>query len=571
MVLAQGIGPDEVRVGSKPYVAPTAAVLRAQANLVEVGIVVRDEHGNTIGSLKQADFTIEDNGKPQQLNGFTIVKRVLAASAQAGSSPASSKGTEASTSNSAPQPAQPPRFVALYFDDVHTLQGDLRRTQLAAEGFIRNGLTAGDRVAIFTSSSSQTLDFTDGKERLIATIEQLKSRPRMSENGLAVCPRIAPYQAYLIVIGDHAAFEGAHEQAIQCNCRDVDNDSQQCYQSQDIAIRNQAEQTWDLAKGLSQNTLGAIEGVVEFLAKEPGTRTLVLASSGFLSGQLEQDRDRILDEALRAGVVINTLDAKGLYAESPGPKIGELSNLNHVGAAPAQSNFDVISLGDRLSTTAAAMADFSEATGGRYFHNDNDLGEGYRELAAAPDESYLLAFSPQSLKPDGSYDKLKVQVSAPGHFVVQARPGYFAPTKEAERQPAQLSKLDAAVLALDEVKDVPVSVTSRAEKSKSGAPALSVQVHVDLHGLPFQQQKDRHVQKFMFVVALFDAQGNFVTGKEGDMNLALKDASLARLTESGINAGMVLDAAPGAYRLRVVVQETVEGKLSASSAPVEIR
>ena len=40
---------------------------------------------------------------------------------------------------------------------------------------------------------------------------------------------------------------------------------------------------------------------------------VLLASSGFVSGTLEMEQDQLTEQALHANVVINALDAKGLY------------------------------------------------------------------------------------------------------------------------------------------------------------------------------------------------------------------------------------------------------------------
>jgi VWFA-related protein len=83
-----------------------------------------------------------------------------------------------------------------------------------------------------------------------------------------------------------------------------------------------------------------------------------------------------------------------------------------------------------MMTLTAAMADFAVGTGGRFFHNRNDLNAGYYSLAAAPETEYLLGFVPGKEEFKAKFHKLKVTVSAPGKLNVQARPGYFAPTKE---------------------------------------------------------------------------------------------------------------------------------------------
>lgn len=71
-----------------------------------------------------------------------------------------------------------------------------------------------------------------------------------------------------------------------------------------------------------------------------------------------------------------------------------------------------------------------------------------------------------------------------------------------------------------------------------------------------------------FIGEPVDAGGKMVAAKEGEMDLALKDDSLARLTGSGVNAGLKLAAPPGAYKLRVVVQDA-EGRMASQDRNVE--
>jgi hypothetical protein len=79
------------------------------------------------------------------------------------------------------------------------------------------------------------------------------------------------------------------------------------------------------------------------------------------------------------------------------------------------------------------------------------------------------------------------------------------------------------------------------------------------------------MQRITFVSALRDAQGNIVAAKEGAMDLALTPETYDRLAKSGLNAELSLDAPPGAYTLREVVQEGLKGGLSASTNAVDLR
>ena len=89
---------------------------------------------------------------------------------------------------------------------------------------------------------------------------------------------------------------------------------------------------------------------------------------------------------------------------------------------------------------------------------------------------------------------------------------------------------------------------------------VKTQIHVAINQLTFPIRDHRRVQQLKLVVALLDAAGNIVAAKEGTMDFAMSEATYTRLSAIGINAGLNLDAPPGAYHLRGVVQESSQQK-----------
>jgi hypothetical protein len=88
-------------------------VVRSSVNEVLVPVVVRDAHGHVVGNLTKEDFQVFDNGKPQKITGFTLIKRATENSAANSSAP----GRDAIDSPAVSQPPSPPqRFVAILFD-----------------------------------------------------------------------------------------------------------------------------------------------------------------------------------------------------------------------------------------------------------------------------------------------------------------------------------------------------------------------------------------------------------------------------------------------------------------------
>jgi VWFA-related protein len=71
------------------------------------------------------------------------------------------------------------------------------------------------------------------------------------------------------------------------------------------------------------------------------------------------------------------------------------------------------------------LAQLAAGTGGRYFRNSNDFDGGLKSLIAPPQYRYVMRFSANATKQDGTFHKIKVKVKDK-HVTVHARAGYFA-------------------------------------------------------------------------------------------------------------------------------------------------
>ena len=577
---AQTLTPGEVRISSRPY-HPRSQGLRRESRLVQIEVVVRDINGRPVGGLTKDDFLVLDSGRPRDIFEFSVET-----SSEPSLSPAKPKSpTPPAASPTQPASVQPvsptaapyiPRWIVLFFDDINTLPGDLAHAKIAAKRFIKEAGISGDRIAVFTSSGGQILDFTHATDAVLEATAQVESHHRMSPGGAAPCPRITAYEAYQIMNNDSNALVAKVDEACQCTgvqtCGSIRFEGtvdltggSGLLQSVIESVKEQAQATWNQARLASQDSLDVIQASIVRLAQMPGKRLLLLASSGFFTFDLDETKDQIVNEAVRASVVINSIDSKGLYAEAPVRPINE--PVESVEFPVQTLIYETQSLGDRLDSEDSAMARFAESTGGLLYRNNNDLDYGFRELGLVPAYAYELGISPDE---DGKYHTIKVKLNNVKHDFIQARPGYFAPTK-AGSAPTAADKVDAEMLGSDERSDFPVTVRGVPGTEKSGAKGVSVDARVDISKLPFEKQKDRRDEKLTFIAGLFDPQGKFITGKEAEMELSLKQDSFERFSKSGITGAMSLEAPPGNYRLRVAVEEAVKGEMSATTQNVEIR
>jgi VWFA-related protein len=566
LIHAQTIPQDEIRWATRSYLPQPENVIRVRADLVEVPVVVRDSDGAVIKGLTKDDFEIYDQGKKRDISFFAVetAPRANVKGAAPSPSPGTTPEPVASTQ------ARKPRYVAFYFDDFSMPAGDTYFSQQAAEKFVRESLDPGDKAAIFTSSTFVSQDFTGDKQKLLDALSHIRQHKKEAA-GAAACPDLTTFQAFLIAQhpGTHSdAFDLGIAQAKKCGaCLGISQTA--CTQ-----IVNQAAQmTLSVSEQFTDDTLGIISDIIRYLANMPVKRMLVLTSSGFMVQTFgpKQYQEKVIEAALRANIVINNLDAKGLWASPPG---GDPSKwMDRITGGPLGAYQDQL---DDMTKEINndPLAAIAEGTGGHFFHNSNDLVGGYRELALPPEVSYVLGFSPDNINPNGSLHNLKVKLVNRKGLNVAARHGYFAPTKkDADELAAELARqgsLNRAVLASDNISDVSAQVNAQSVQSQPGAPNLNVAAHVDIHGLPFQRRADRSVERLIFVAALFDQQNHFLPAVEGVMDLNLKDATLTQLNTQGLDAKLSLQAPPGNYRLRQVVQEEATGRLAALNTPVEI-
>ena len=543
------------------------ATFKVNVKLVVVRAVVRDARGHAIGNLRQEDFQIFDKGKPQIISQFEVEQPgALLAKARQNAEEKSGEASGSLASNPASAPAVPERFVAYLFDDVHLEFGDLARVREAAERHL-SALRPTDRAAIFTTSGLTSLDFTDDRAKLRDSLIRLQPHP-ISSGQSRVCPEISYYQADLIVNkGDARATELAIEEAR--NCEPVD--------PQGRRLGNPSATVNGVSAGVlaagdheSNVSLGLLKQVVNVVSRMPGQRSVVLASPGFIAPRLEYEYNDIIDRAVHAQVMINTLDARGLYVVMP---FGDASHqpATFLGSEHAPPPGKALLEIDAANANDDLLATLADGTGGVFFHNNNDFDEGFRRVAQAPEYSYVLAFSPQNLKLDGSFHELKVKLKNPQKLTLQARRGYYAPKHFADPNEQAKQEIEDAMYSQEELHNLPVKLHTQFFKAGEDDAKLIVLAQVDVRHLHFRKVEGRNDNVLTCVSAVFNRNGNFVQGMQKVVTMHLKDETLERKLASGITLKTSFDVKPGSYLVRLVVRDAEGQSMSAENGTVEIR
>ncbi len=569
---------------SEPEVTSHEATITfsSKVNMVSVPVVVRDADGKPIGNLKQEDFQLFDKGKPQTITKFSL-EHTEGTVIENGGAPARTHQAALQTSATAPAKALfPERYVAYLFDDIHLNRKDLMQARVSVNQHLDESMEPNTRAAIFTTSGQLVTDFTNDLAKLHAAV----NRVLPWENGLdpqTDCPPVSYYVADLLTnkllyfsgflftdaqlvamaTGGQAdtALLSVISEAAACSGGGGGRYTEQNVRAARIAVRQ------SLAYG-DRDTTFSLKSVMEIVRRMqamPGSRTIVLASPGFLlTADHRREEYDVLDYALRMNVAVNTIDMRGLYT----PPGFAADSAPPAGALDA---FIVLTEGQAAFQSADVLAELADGTGGTFFHDDNGLKEGLNRIAARPEYLYVLGFSPQNLKYDGTFHELKVKLTGGRKVSLQVRKGYWAP-RHAENSAEEVrDEMRDAVFSRDEMDAFPVDVQTEYFRSNlEDKVELTVTGRLDVTSLRFNKTGERNNDTVTVVTGVFDDNGNYVSGVQRVLELHLRDATLEKIKRSGMAVKETFHVAPGRYVVRTVVRDGEGKTMAARNRGVEI-
>lgn len=543
--------PASQEMATRELEAP--ANFRSKVNLVLVPVIVRDKKGNPIGTLKKEDFELFDKGKPQVIDKFSVE--------QAGSHHVEFEPAPPAAEDPNAPPAPAPmevaeRYTAFLFDDLHLTISDLMQVKIAATKHLAGELVTTERFAVYTTSGRVNQDFTDDRDVVAMALKSIQANSRVAANRQG-CPPMTFYMADMIVNkNDPFALNAATQDTLVC--ANIDPSQPGALQQAQSQAKAAAQQTMTIGEADMRLTLQNLRAVVRRLSTMPGQRNVVLISPGFIVIDTHSDVTEIIDLSIRSRVSINSLDARGLHLIGIVPDASE--RVFDTGASLVKSGYD------RQDALAGSMmlGELSEGTGGLLFQNNNDLTGGFAKLTTTPEYTYILGFSPQNLKTDGSLHILRVRLKVKdSSLALQARHGYYAPKHLADPAEEARREIQEALFSRDVLRDLPIELHTQFFKGSEYDAKLGVLARVDLTKLQFKKAEGRNLNNLTVVAALFDRNGNYLMGSSKLVEMKLKDETLQNKTRSLITIKTNFDVKIGGYVIRLVVRDS-EGQLMAA-------
>jgi VWFA-related protein len=565
-------------------------VIRITTNLVQTDAVITDKNDQIIKDLKMGDFELYDNGKRQDLKfmeyvGVDTAKRIE------GTLPELPNGAKVESLSNGTSAADLKRVIAFVVDDLTIPADDLSRVRTMLLDFVNNKMVPGDLVSIVSvvGGSGLLQQYSSDKDLLRRAISHLtpKTHP-MSANNSGFNPADAtPAAADAQSTNQDVAF--TPDEGLSAESLTADTNT-----------------GFRVIMGLTTT-----DAVITSLKPIPGRKSVVLISGGLplyeaseqgvvmdpttqeklpvtevrpLFGDISGLINEITDNASRSGVVVNTMDVRGLQVR-PGIRgfqdteaksaLGMSAGSQTIGGGGMDPTFGrapnaaLIASGDSVSG-AQGLRTLANATGGIAATNTNNFRDGLQKVLAHSQGYYLLGYSPTE-KFDAKFHKVTIKVRRDGARVY-TREGYLA--REESPVPAETTKEDSVLRAVMSplVKtELGVSTLVQHKFLPSQKAELDIHMLVDPKTLHFTQSPDGHYQdSFDIAGFVFNQRGKRVGGFSETINSNLTPEQYKKALSSGISDSAHTELPPGYFQLRVVVRENETGRVGTTSKYLEV-
>jgi VWFA-related protein len=547
-------------------------VIRVNTELVQTDVMVFDKNGRFVRGLKPEQFALKVDSKPQPVS---FLEQVTSGSLRREQSATANMEVPSTASASIVRG----RTVIFFVDDLHLAPDSLVRTRKALLEFIDHGIAENDQVAI-TSASGQIgflQQFTDDRIALRSAVARLNYRANTTMD--MSNPPMSEYMAMKIRDGDESAIT-YYVQELQ---------KQSCFrsagqlictmspQAMRLAVKERAQEMVTMAAPDTDNTLILLEGLMRTAGQLPGRKLVFMISDGFyLNDRKTNARERIkkiTDAAGRAGVVIYTLDARGIVSESLSvtndrPIDGEgLTVSSNIGA--------IIASQDGLNALAGD-------TGGRAFRNTNaPMSQWVDKVLDETSTYYLLAWRPDNEEQKrGKFNHIEATIIDRPDLTVRFRNSYFktAPLpilttkKKADKDPTKAREDDMRLVIDAPVsqRQIPTELSLTLEQMPGVGTKVNAAIQIGRDALAFDLNDGKLVADLDIGGIFYDTKGKPLSSFVGRLKVfpARESSSPTKRTQAVYSFHAWLPA--GLYQVRVGIRDLKSGRIGSAMQWIEV-
>src|SRR5580704_10152183 len=523
--------------GAAPKGAPLTPI-RVTSQLIVEEVTVKDKSGKPVEGLTANDFTLTEDGVAQTIS-FAEFERIAPPNAAPEPAP-----TSAPVVTSAPPATQiqiapetpgdtryrDHRLLALYFDMSTMQPADQLRAFDAAVKFIDTQMDPSDLMAVMTYDGGAVRvrqDFTGDRTLIRRAMDKL-------------------------VVGLSQGFDEttSDDSAADTGAAFGQDDSE-------FNIFNTDRQ------------LAALQTAVKKLGTINEQKALIYFASGLRLNGTDNQAQLVAttNAALRANVLLDPIDARGLVAQAP---LGDATTGSNGGIAmfSGGSAQAVMTNFQRSQDSLYALA---KDTGGKAMFDYNDLTLGIRQAAEAMTSYYEIGYYPTHTALDGRFHRIKISLKSGLSADLSYRQGYFADKEFGKFTAADKERqLEEALMLQNPLTEINMAMEVNYFQLNSAEYFVPVAVKIPGNELALARRGGASETLIDFIGEVKDDFGNTIQNLRDKLDIKLTGSTASQLATHPIQYETGFTLLPGKYVIKYLARDAETGRIGTYQMPFMI-
>jgi VWFA-related protein len=530
-ILAAGLAAGAQTVGTNQQSAQNGTLtLSVSSQLVIETVVVKDKEGHFVPGLTAKDFQVQEDGVPQTIRTFEH-QALADESTPLPVTPQDQEqitlyrklvGTQIAPEVPGKTQYSGHRLLALYFDMTAMPPEDQLRALRAAEKFVRTEMTPADLIAVMRyqgGSVDVVQDFTADRNRLLSILETM-------------------------VVGEG---QGSVESIDDASSADTG------------AAFGQDDSEFNIFNNDRQ--LSALMTAAKMLGSLSEKKSLLYFASGMRMSGLDNlaQLHATIDAAVRSGVSIWPVDARGLVAEAPmgDASQGSPGNIGMYSGAAAQA------VTQQFQQSQDTMYTLGADTGGKALFDNNDLTRGIVQAQKAIEDYYIIGYYTTNTAQNGHFRRIKITADFAQAANLDYRQGYYASKSfnrftEADKE----RQLEDALMLDDPITDLTVAMEIDYFQLNRAEYYVPIIVKIPGRELALAKKFGAEHTLIDFVCEVKDATtGATMSNVRDSVNIKLTDATAAQLAHRPVEYDSGFTLFPGKYMIKFLARDDETGRI----------
>jgi VWFA-related protein len=389
-----------------PQPADQQPTFRAGINYVAVDVIVTDKRDAPVADLKRDDFEVFEDGKPQPIEQFRMV-RINAADSVGAPLPRRVRTRDDELMEAGREDV---RVFAILLDDYHTRKLTALSVKDPLTKFLQTQLAPNDLVAVvYPLTPVSEILFTNDHASIVSAVQKFEGRkfdytPRNRfEEEYARYPTPEVERIRNEVVMDALSAVAVRMGSMRQGRKSI------IYVSEGLTVMLPPQ----MQRSNAQNPIDPLQAVAGAAVQDsPQQQTSEYFNQALLDMRLRE----VFRDVNRNNASIYALDPRGLAVFE-----------YDIDAVPGGATISFQTDRRALQMTQDTLKTMSEQTDGRAIVNRNSLDKGLEQIVRDASFYYLLGYNSTQAQNDGKFHEIKVHVKRSG-VDVRARKGYWALT-----------------------------------------------------------------------------------------------------------------------------------------------